>query len=159
VKETAVKPPGKQQPVQPMGLRGTHDGLNLRQWHGTTTRAKCQVAVSQARGAARHCLPDSPPHTTPTLSLSPISAPAAGPFPVSPPNLSPEGIAREPPTQLGPAPAAQLPLPRGPGARGGAKKIVAPRRNTTGRAQREIWWLSTEQQGESFLIKLTRFAC
>ena len=38
--------------------------------------------------------------------ISPISAPAAGPFP---PQISPEGISQVPPTQLGPAPAAELP--------------------------------------------------
>jgi hypothetical protein len=38
--------------------------------------------------------------------LSPISAPAAGPFP---PQISPEGSPRVLPTQLGPAPAAALP--------------------------------------------------
>ena len=47
------------------------------------------------------------------LCVSPISAPAAAPFP---PQISPEGIARVPPTQLGPAPAAEPP-------RGGLKKM------------------------------------
>ena len=71
--------------------------------------------------------------------LSPISAPAAGPFP---PQISPEGIPRVPPTQLGPAPAAEL--PRGglkkkyspdkkPGARGGNKSRGSGERNTFAR--------------------------
>jgi hypothetical protein len=48
------------------------------------------------------------------LHLSPISAPAAGPFP---PQISPEGIARVPTTQLGgPAPATEPP-------RGGLNKL------------------------------------
>jgi hypothetical protein len=41
--------------------------------------------------------------------ISPISAPAAGPFS---PKISPEGIPRVPHTQLGPAPAAELPQDR-----------------------------------------------
>jgi hypothetical protein len=62
--------------------------------------------------------------TTPTRwGISPISAPAAGPFP---PQISPEGIPRARPTQLGPAPAAALPG-------GGLKKNAAPRQTTEGR--------------------------
>ena len=56
------------------------------------------------------------------------SASAAGPFS---PQISPEGIARVPPTQLGPAPVAELP-------RGGAKKNAEKRHTTSGRGSAQI---------------------
>jgi hypothetical protein len=78
------------------------------------------------------------------LLLSPISAPAAGPFS---PQISPEGIARVPPTQLGPAPAAELP-------RGGLKIKCSTKTNhrpprgsefVTSFASHQIWLAATNR--------------
>jgi hypothetical protein len=67
--------------------------------------------------------------------ISPISAPAAGPFP---PQISPEGIARVPPTQLeqlGPAPAVEPP-------RGGLTKKCSTKTNHRGPgAEQAFGWL------------------
>jgi hypothetical protein len=78
-----------------------------------------------------HHLSIDPPAIHLNIQLSPISAPAAGPFP---PQISPEGTPRVPPTQLGPAPAAEGELPRGR-----LKKLQHQDRTQTPAGQRNLY--------------------
>jgi hypothetical protein len=92
----------------PLGLWSTRKVLSAA--HGGRRRRSLRSTSRGAGGGGGGGpTPNTAPPAPPRPRLSPIRAPAAGPFP---PQISPEGIARVPPTQLGPAPAVELPRGR-----------------------------------------------